>query len=238
MNHNTYTTLGDGKIDYTTATDTTITNVAALTTRSTITASNTVHESVINAINQLNASQAALVQQMAAMLLTNHNHTLPPAQITVPVLPMQQLTIPMQVPYAGAAAQNTFNVGRGGQDGQGGQLGQGNGASRGGGRNLCTPFANHVRKQTQIGGGRGGRGNDGSIPIAPEGAGTVGPPATQARAYWSNITKLFANWNVCYLCGFDIKDGHTSVTCPHAWRRTNHQEGFTRGNAQAYLNAG
>jgi hypothetical protein len=97
------------------------------------------------------------------------------------------------------------------------------------------PFANHVRKQTQIGGGCGGRGNDGSIPIAPGGAipiapggvGTVGPPATQAGAYRSNITKLFANWNVCYSCGFDIEDGHTSVTYPHTWRQINHQEGFT-----------
>ncbi len=116
MNHNMYTTLGNNNDDDTTATDTTITNMDALTTG----ASNTVHELVINAINQLNANQAALVQQMAAMLLTNHNHTLPPAQITVPVLPMQQLTIPMQVPYAGAATQNTFNLGRGGQGGQGG----------------------------------------------------------------------------------------------------------------------
>ncbi len=101
----------------------TITNVAALTTGSSIAAANTVHELVINAINQLNANQAALVQQMAAMLLTNHNRTLPPAQITVPVPSMQQLAIPMQVPYAGAATQNTFNVGQGGRGGQGGQLG-------------------------------------------------------------------------------------------------------------------
>jgi hypothetical protein len=106
-------------------------------------------------------------------------------------------------------------------------MGRGNGASRNGGRNPCMPFANHVRNQTQIGGGCGGRGNNGSIPIAPGGVGTVRPPATQAGAYQSNITKLFANWNVCYSCGFDIEEGHTSGTCPHAWRQTNHQEGFT-----------
>ncbi len=123
MNHNMYTTLGEDDDDDTMATDTMITNVAALTTGSTITAANAVHASVINAVNQLNANQAALVQQMAAMLLTNHNHTLPPAQITVPVPPMQQLTIPMQVPYAGTATQNTFNVGQGGRGGRGGRLG-------------------------------------------------------------------------------------------------------------------
>ncbi len=99
------------------------------------------------------------------------------------------------------------------------------------------PFANHVRKQTQIGGGRGGCGNDGSIPIAPGGAIPIASGGA-GGAYRSNITKLFANWNVCYLCGFDIEDGHPSVTCPHAWHQTNHQEGFTQINAQAYLNAG
>ena len=85
--------------------------------------------------------------------------------------------------------------------------------------------------------GRGGRGNIVGIPIAPGGAGIVGQPATQAVAY-SNITKMFGNWNACYSCGFDIEDGHTSVTCPHGWRKANHQEGFDRNNAQAYIDAG
>ena len=69
-----------------------------------------------------------------------------------------------------------------------------------------TPFANHMQ-------GRGGRGNNRGIPIAPGGAGIVGQTATQAVAF-SNLTNAFANWNVCYTCGFDIKDGHKLVTCP------------------------
>ena len=109
QNQNMYTILGDDNDDDTTATDNTITNVATLTTGSTITASNTIHESVINAINQLNKNQAALIQKMAAMSVHN-NHTIPPAQITIPHT--QQLIIPTQMPYAGAATQrNTFNVG-------------------------------------------------------------------------------------------------------------------------------
>ena len=36
----------------------------------------------------------------------------------------------------------------------------------------------------------------------------------QARTVASNPTKMFANLNVCYFCGFDIKEGHTSATCP------------------------
>ena len=112
-----YTILADNKDDDTTATDTMLMhvatmNLATLSTGNSMAAANSVHESVINAINQLNANQAALVQQMAAMLLNNTQR--PPAQITVPVPPMQQLTIPMQVPYAGAAMPNKFTVERGG----------------------------------------------------------------------------------------------------------------------------
>ncbi len=107
----------------------------------------------------------------------------------------------MQVPYAGAAMPNTFAVGRGGRYGQGGRGGQ----SCGEGQGQRTPFAHHMQNQIQ---GRGGRGNNGSIPIAPGGAGIVGQPATQAGAFL-NLTKGFANWNVCYSCGFDIEDGHT-----------------------------
>ncbi len=114
MNQNMHASLDGNNNDDTMATDNMITNVAALRTGGSITAANTIYELVINAINQLNANQAVLVQQIAAMLLINHNRTLPPAQITVPVLPMQQHTLPMQVLYAGAATQNTFNVGQGG----------------------------------------------------------------------------------------------------------------------------
>ena len=193
-------------------TDTTLKNMAALTTGSNITAANTVHELVINAINQLNAN---LVQQMAAMSLRNNN-TVPPSQITVPIPPIQQFTIPTQMPYAGSTTQmNTFNVGQGSCGGRGGRHGQANKGSRGGGQNIRTPFANHMRNQTQ--GRRGGPGNNGNVQSAPGGAGMVVPPATRAGAYQSNITKMFVKWNVCYSCGFDIEDAHTSATCPHTW---------------------
>jgi hypothetical protein len=231
--NNMYTILGDDDNDDTTATDTTLThtammNAAMASTGNATTAATSLHESVINAINQLNANQALMVQQMAALSLNNAQR--PPAQIMVPVPQMQQLTIPTQVPYAGAAMPTAFNMGRGGCVGRGGRGGQ----SRGGGRGQRTPFATHLQNQAQ---GRGGSGNNGGIPIAPGGAGIVGQPATQAAAY-SNVTKMFANWNVCYTCEFDIEDGHTSVTCPRGWCKPNHQEGFDRSNAQAYINAG
>ncbi len=53
---------------------------------------------------------------------------------------------------------------------------------------------------------------------------------------FSNIYKIHNNWNACFSCGFDIKDGHTSITCP--FKRWNHQDSFTRGNAQQFIAAG
>jgi hypothetical protein len=197
-------------------------NATTLSTENARAAANSVHESVINAINQLNANQAVLVQQMAAMFLNNKQR--PPAQITVPVPQMQQLTTQPAVPPA-------FNMGRGVQVGQGGRGRQ----KCCGGRGQRTPFANHLQNQTQGQGGRGNNNNNnGGILIAPGGAGIVGQPATQ----YSNITKAFANWNMCYTCRFNIEDGHTLVTCPRGWRKLNHQEGFDRNNAQAYIGAG
>jgi len=95
QNNNMYTILGDDDDDDTTATDTTLTNVAALnvaalSSGNVMAAANTVHESVISAINQLNANQAALLQQMAALSL-NNQQTQPPTHITGPVPPVGNL---------------------------------------------------------------------------------------------------------------------------------------------------
>ena len=60
--------------------------------------------------------------------------------------------------------------------------------------------------------------------------------AFRAPAY-SNIVKQFVNWNICFLCGFDINDGHTSQTCPTHWQKMNHQVGFTRKNPHQWINA-
>jgi hypothetical protein len=50
--------------------------------------------------------------------------------------------------------------------------------------------------------------------------------------------KKFVNWNLCFSCGFDVEEGHTSKTCPANWRKMNHQEGFTRENSRQWINAG
>jgi hypothetical protein len=106
---------------------------------------------------------------------------------------------------------------------------------RGGGRHQRTPFGNHMHTQTQQGGRGGGRSDGSHVPMAP-GRGALAPPAP--HAYQSNLVKNYANWNVCYSCGFDIEDRHTSMTCPTSWHRPNHPEGFTWANAQEYINQG
>ena len=79
-----------------------------------------------------------------------------------------------------------------------------------------------------VGGGRGG----GMAPFAQQ------TSARNAAPMHSNILKRNANWNVCFLCGFDVEDGHTSKTCPWQLRRVNHQEGFDGANANQYIAAG
>jgi hypothetical protein len=44
----------------------------------------------------------------------------------------------------------------------------------------------------------------------------------------SNVVKQWANQNVCFSCGFDVKDWHNSATCPH--KRFGHQNGCTHSN--------
>ncbi len=48
------------------------------------------------------------------------------------------------------------------------------------------------------------------IPYIPTG---IHPPLQQQYLKYSNIIKTFANQNVCYTCGFDVEDWHTSTTC-------------------------
>ena len=44
-----------------------------------------------------------------------------------------------------------------------------------------------------------------------------------------NPNKNYNNWNMCFLCGYDIPSWHTSATCDHC--KQGHQTGCTRTNA-------
>eukprot|EP00804_Cyclotella_cryptica_P001456 CCRYP_003689-RA/>CCRYP_003689-RA protein AED:0.50 eAED:0.46 QI:0/-1/0/1/-1/1/1/0/147 len=79
------------------------------------------------------------------------------------------------------------------------------------------------------------------IPPVPTAGGYITPPTmpnagTSNKPPYSNTTKFFNNWNMCYSCGWDVPQWHTSQTC--ADRVPGHQVGCTRENAQAYMHAG
>ncbi len=221
QNQNMYNIFGD--YDNTTATDTKLTTSSSIIGGHTAA---TIQDSVIQAINQLSANQHTLINQMAAMSF--NKASAPPQQYTAP--PIQRVNIPAHTTYTGATTGG-FNAGRGGR----GMTGREPGTGRGGGQHQCIPFANHMHTQTLQGGRGGGHGNGSHVLTAP-GSSTVAPSAP--HAFQLNLVENFANWNVCYSCGFDIEDGHTSITCPTLCRRPNHPEGFTRANAQEYINQG
>ncbi len=86
----------------------------------------------------------------------------------------------------------------------------------------------------------------GGLPFAEQIAQGGGYPGATGALYnlnaqhmtHSNLNKLFGYWNACYLCGFDIEDGHTLKTCPRDWRKPTHIKAFTRRNAQSYIAVG
>jgi hypothetical protein len=133
-----------------------------------------------------------------------------------------------------------FNPGNGG-GGRGGLSRQGHG-SLDGRHNQPTQFTNYGRTQGvgSIGRGRGGgRFVPQTLGVFPPQAPSFVPPsALNVAVPLSNTLKSYANWNVCYSCRFEVEDGHTVITYHKARRKPNHQEGFTRANAQEYLNVG
>ncbi len=215
---------------------TTITQTAALTTATggtTPSGGTAISAEVAAAINQLSTNQIAIMSQMAAAtaqmaalavvlpLAQNARAYAPHEQFYVP--PIQQVAVPMQQPFSAAGA---YPIGRGGQRG-------GRGCNQGGHQGGCsrTPFAD-------------ARQDAGAAPMITAmnlyGGGIAQPPPgmqqRRKKLDFSNIYKIQNNWNVCFSCGFDIKDGHTSITCP--FKRWNHQDSFTCGNAQQFIAAG
>jgi hypothetical protein len=100
--------------------------------------------------------------------------------------------------------------------------GQGGGFQRGvGGRGRSS---GRGRAQPQ------GRSRTAFADYVPNGRGH-GNSASPGTANRPNPVKIQNNWNVCYLCGFDIEDGHTSMTCHLDWRKPTHYVTFMRSNA-------
>jgi hypothetical protein len=187
------------------------------------------------AVNQQVSYQhiAPMLQHMAAMTYHVNQPSLQPRVFPAPhttpfhVPPIQNLQIlaqgnfnPCPPPFNEGGRYNARGYRQGGQSA--------GDCSRGRGHQNCRcqnhghlPFAEHMAC---------GGGNQGAT-------GTLFNPNAQRMTHL-NVNKFYGNWNACYLCGFDIEDGHTSMTCPRDWRKPIHIEAFTRANAQSYIAAG
>jgi hypothetical protein len=190
------------------------------------------------AINLLAANQQVLYQRIAPLLqhmaalsfntqpLTLRLTFLVPHMTPFHVPPIQQLTISGLPPF------NTrgFNHGHKGRNTEG--RGQGGGFNWHG--QGCTPFADHMAAR-----GRGSQSGGGTPNMFPQASGFQNVNAQCMNSqYHSNVTKKINNWNVCYSCGFDVKDSHTSMICPAHLRKPTVVKGFTRANAQSYIGIG
>jgi len=177
---------------------TVITQMAALTTQSQLTVASTAatSSSVAAAIQQLNTNQQAMMQQMMAN--ANTSTTRNPPVVHNPPLP--HFNIPTSRSFQpGGKAQGARRPGRG-------RGGRAPGIVPGGRRAPRTPFANNSVCQ-------GGMGAI-IVPAFVPGVPGVGVAAQNTAPKYSNIVKRYSNMNVCFSCGFDVENDHTSRTCP------------------------
>ena len=206
-----------------------VTQLAAMTTQSQITAASAAATTtnVNAAITQLAANQQAMMTQLMAYGAANADQrgSVQRTRINAAVpqtVGVHNYNIPamstFQQPFQPTGGRHVGGRGRGGRA-----------PTQGGRRNPRTPFADYTARTNGGGGG---------IPAFIPGVIGGVTPARNTAPMYSNIVKKYNNMNACFSCGFDVEDGHTSRTCPHDWRRANHQEAYGRHNAQEYINAG
>jgi hypothetical protein len=61
---------------------------------------------------------------------------------------------------------------------------------------------------------------------------------TSPAPLFSNTVKEYPNWNMCYLRGFDVADGHSSMLYPAHLQKVPHNIYFMCQNAQQYIDLG
>ena len=167
---------------------------------------------------QIHQQQQAMMNQMAMWTMNNGTQAGGPAQQTS-ARPPTQIYQPAALPQYQQGYNNTPQQ----FGGRGGTAGGRGGGSRGGrarrGRGRGTPQG-HIPPMPYVGGTQ-------LVPYVPGG---------QQQSNQPNTTKYFSNHNVCFSCGFDVEDWHTSATCPR--KKQGHQDGFTRANYMQYEHAG
>ena len=172
---------------------------------------------------QLHQQQQSLMQQMG-MLTPNTNvlRTRITAGGTRTNYPTAIARPPTQIyappPLQGFQQQQLYYSPRGG--------GQGGGCSRQGGRGHGPGQKPPPQIQYPTIGGTG------IIPYIPAG---FQPHCHQCNPNFLNVANVFANQNVCFLCGFDVEDGHTSATCVN--KKVGRQDRFTSSNYTQYERA-
>jgi hypothetical protein len=199
-----------------------------------------INQSITPAFNQVVQNQFVLQSQIRAMFLAHP----PPVQPAYVAPPVQQVAFPMQQPFQPPMQQQQYQqkagYGHGNQGFQGGhgaQGGHGSGCGGSPGRQHHPLFATMIQNHAGLGpylGQQGPIGQQGGFaPPKPfRGIGHFAPLIpTQGTTNALSPIKHFANWNVCFLCGFEMAEGHTSATCPFEWCKPNHQVGYTIRNS-------
>jgi hypothetical protein len=202
-----------------------------------------INQSIAPAFNQVVQNQSVLQSQIASLSLAHP----PPAQPAYVAPPVQQVAFPMQQPFQPPMQQQQYQQEAGYRHGhQGFQGGHGAQGGRGHGRGCSQGCQRHpsvatmIRNQAGLGPYQGQQGPIGQQGIfaPPNPFGGIGPFAplspTQGTTNDPSLIKCFTNWNACFLCGFDVAEGHTSATCPFEWCKPNHQVGYTCENASLY----
>ena len=237
-NHNAYHVFGtedDSSVD-TAATKEAVTTDTTGTTGSTLGATyqaSTVHAPTVPtewaaAIQTIAANQQALYQHVAPLSQQMAALSFQPGAPTMGTATNPRFgppQVPNYVGYNGGATNAGFTSG-----GNNGGYGGGYQQSRSGGRGRGRGYG---RGRTP----RQKRGRTAFADYVPQGRGYSGSNVP-GPANRPNPIKIHNNWNVCYSCGFDVEDGHTSQTCHFDWRKPTHDVTFTRANAQQKLAQG
>ena len=162
-----------------------------------------------------------------------------PKTIPPPVPQYQTYMQPMQQPHPYGQQQQYL------QQQQYPQYQQYNQHQRGGGYGSCLGTRGRGRGCTGAYGRvysngynerRGGYGGYNNVPMPYVGRAQMVQYTQTGVQNVPHPVKWYPNQNVCFSCGFDIKDGHTSVTCVS--QKPGHQAGFTWANHKQYEQAG
>ncbi len=206
-----------------------------------------INQSIARAFNQVIQNQSVLQNQNVAMSLVQPLPAQAPPQQQFMVPPVPHVAFPMQQPFQQPVQQQQFQQAAGhgrGQQGQyqgrhGGQGGRGRGCGGSqAGHQRCPSFAKQICAQNGQGQMLPYQGYQGGMFAPPNPFGGMGPFVHTAQVPPApnvpSLIKQYANWNACFLSGFDVKDAHTLVTCPIDWHKPNHQLRYTMENAALY----